>query len=189
MSESTVCDRDDPCTNGVPATKHALILRKIATPAADDKLSFKGSAVIPLTPTLDPAENGVRILLSGAAGATILDAAIPAGAYDPVAKTGWKVNGAGTAWTYRGPGTTTEGVQKVVVKLAPRSVAGGLKFKVKGKNGSYPVAAPDVPVTGLLVLDPPTATTGQCVEAFFPATPPAKPSCALSAGGSTLKCR
>jgi hypothetical protein len=77
----------------------------------------------------------------------------------------------------------------VGVKLAPRSVTGGLKFKVKGKNGLYPVTGPDVPVSGTLVLDSPAATTGQCVEAVFPATPPAKPSCVLTAGGATLRCR
>lgn len=185
----TICDRDDPCTNGVPATKHKLILAKLLTPAADDRLNFKGSAVIPLTPTLNPSANGVRLLLIGDDGTSILDVTIPSGAYDPVTKTGWRSNGAQTAWNYKGPGTSTQGIQKVSVKLAPRSVTGGVKFKVKGKNGLYPVTAPNVPVDATLVLDPPSATTGQCIQAVFPATPPAKPSCALTAGGSTLKCR
>ena len=187
--DDEVCDRDDPCTNGAQATKPKLVGTKLLAPGGDDKVNLSGSAVVPVTPELDPSENGVRFLLTGATGATIVDTTIPGGDYNPGTRTGWRANRAGTAWTYIGPGTTTDGIQKVSVKLAPKSVEGGVKFKVKGKDGTYPVAQADVPVTGTLVLDPPAATTGQCIEASFPATPPASPSCRLGKNGSVLKCK
>ena len=55
----TICDRDDPCTNGALATKHKLTATKLLTPAGNDKLSLKGRRRIPLTPTLTRV-NGVR---------------------------------------------------------------------------------------------------------------------------------
>jgi hypothetical protein len=159
---------------------------KLLPPPGDDKLSIKGEAVVPLSPTLDPPTRGVRILLTGASGATLLDVSIASGANDAVTKTGWKSNSAHTAWTYKSPGTSTAGIQKVGVKVN-KKVPGGIKFSVKGSNGTYPITASDVPLTATLVLDVPAATGGQCVEVVFPGTPPASPSCTL-ADGATLKC-
>lgn len=184
----TLCDRDDPCTNGALATKHKLTAVKITAPPANDKLSLKGQATITLSPPLDLVTNGVRVLVVGATGTEVVDATIPGGAYDSATRTGWRVNGAATSWSWKGPGTTTAGIVKVGVKLKP-SQPGFVKFKVSGKNGTYTVTSPDLPVTGILVLDPPAATSGQCIEARFPATPPAKPSCSLQSGGATLKCK
>ncbi len=78
--------------------------------------------------------------------------------------------------------------QKLGVKVN-KAVPGGIKFGLKGKNGTYPVNGSDLPVVATLVLDVPTAIDGQCVEARFPATPPAPPSCVLVAAGATLKCK
>jgi hypothetical protein len=178
----------DPCTNGAGATRPTLTASKLLAPPGDDKLSIKGQAVVPTTPTLDPLSRGVRVLLSGTTGTTLLDATIPGGAYDSLSKTGWKVNGSHTSWTYKSPGTGTDGIDKVSVKVDP-NVPGAIKFGVKGKHGSYPVAATEVPVTATLVLDVPRAIGGQCVEERFPAVPPASPSCALRSGGATLKCK
>jgi hypothetical protein len=181
-------DACDPCTNGALATKPKLTATKLLAPSGDDKLSFNGSAAIPQTPALDPSTRGVRILLTGATGTTILDATVPGGAYDSTTKTGWRVNGTQTAWSYKSPGTATQGIDKVAVKVDP-SVTGGVKFTVKGKNGAYPVTQGDLPVVATLVFDVPTAIGGQCVEEHFPATPPTSPSCALLSGGATLKCK
>src|SRR5262249_24780397 len=156
-------------------------------PGADDKLSLKGEAVLPPSPPLDPLSHGVRLLLTGAGGTIVLDVTIPGGTYDAGAKTGWKVNGGHTTWTYKGPGTTTQGIQKVGVKRTGAATPNGIKFSVTGKNGTYGVTAADVPVTATLVLDVPVASGGQCAVVSFPAAPPAKPSCVLAAGGATLK--
>jgi cysteine-rich repeat protein len=181
-------DACDPCTNGAAATKPKLTATKLLAPGGDDKLSFKGQATVPVTPTLDPLDRGVRVLLSGPTGTTLLDATVPGGAYDLTSRSGWKVNASHTSWTYKSPGTATQGIDKVTVKVNP-DVAGAIKFGVKGKNGTYPVAQTDLPVTATLVLDVPTAVGGQCVEQPFTALPPASPSCVLASGGATLKCQ
>ena len=181
-------DACDPCTNGAAASKPKLTATKLLAPGGDDKLSFKGQATIPVAPALDLLNRGVRILLSGTTGTTLLDATVPGGAYDSTTKTGWKVNASHTNWTYRSPGTATEGIDKVGVKVAP-DVAGAIKFSVKGKNGTYAATQADLPVTATLVLDVPTAVGGQCVEERFTAPPPGRPSCALASSGATLKCK
>jgi hypothetical protein len=181
-------DACDPCTNGAAATKQKLTATKLLPPGGDDKLSFKGQATVPPAPTLDLLDRGVRILLNGVTGTTLLDATIPGGAYDTTSRTGWRVNTSHTVWTYKSPGTATQGIDKVSVKVDP-TVAGAIKFGVKGKNGSYAATPADVPVTATLVLDVPTAVGGQCVEARFTAAPPASPSCVLASSGATLKCK
>jgi hypothetical protein len=50
-------------------------------------------------------------------------------------------------------------------------------------------ARTSLPLRATLVLDPPTATTGECVEAGWPAAPPAPGSCVAVAGGAGVKCR
>ena len=40
-----------------------------------------------------------------------------------------------------------------------------------------------------VILDPPLATTGECLELTWPQVAPAKPSCASASGGSGVKCK
>jgi hypothetical protein len=71
----------------------------------------------------------------------------------------------------------------VVIK-ALRARPGRVQFRVTGKRGSYPVDATAIPLTGLLVLDPPTAETGQCGEARF-----AGPAAECTADGTIVRCQ
>ena len=120
------------------------------------------------------------LLVNGAT--TFLDAMIPPGAYDPVARIGWQQNGSGTKWTYKDP-VGVLGIRKLAVGVVA-STPGKIKFAVKGKDGSY--APPGIPVTAVLVIDVPDAPTGQCAQASFPGPAPA---CAFNGSGSTLQCK
>ncbi|MCW5892536.1 MAG: hypothetical protein KIT14_18640 [bacterium] len=185
-------DACDPCTNIAPTTaiKAQIGLSKLLTPGGDDRFKFKGSfAGVPATPVVDPVTKGIRVLLVDAQGDTPLDATIPGGAYNVATRAGWTRNAAGTSWTYRNAGTVVpleNGINKITLKK--QKTPGLYKFGVTGKNGSYPVGPADAPVRGILVIDPPVATTGQCGEAFFNGPAPF-PSCTFVGGGSTLKCK
>jgi hypothetical protein len=177
----------------VLATKHKLTLSKILLPTGDDKLSLKGEGVLPMpfTPPLDPITNGVRLILRDALDDVVVDATIGGGAYDPATRTGWRVNGSGTSWTYKNPGTQAEGITTVGLRTRP-SVPGLVKFKAKGKNGAYvvdPAAMGVLPVQATLILDPPLGATGQCLDVVFAAIPPARPSCGVAGGGSVVRCK
>jgi hypothetical protein len=55
---------------------------------------------------------------------------------------------------------------------------------VRGKQGAYPVDPSSLPLTGLLILDPPTAETGQCGQAVF-----SDPGSRCATDGKAVVCR
>src|SRR5262245_5703530 len=163
-------DACDPCTNVVPTTvsKAVLKLTKLLTGPGDDHLKLKitGQAV-PAAPALDPVANGARFLLSDALGNTIVDARLPGGQYDSGQRAGWKTSGSG--WNYANGGQSLpliQGITKLSIK-GRASHPGMFQIGVVGKNGSYGVALGGLPPLATIVLDPPLATTGQCLEASF----------------------
>ncbi len=184
-------DACDPCTNvfngGVFATKEKLTATKLLAPGGDDKLKLKGFITIPTTPTIAPHVNGVRLLLQTDDGVIILDTTLPGGAYSTATRAGWKTNGTGTKFLYKNAGKVVpliDGIAKVSLGLSPKT-PGLLKFGVSGKNGTFgPVVSGDLPVQATLVIDVPTAETGQCGETDF--TPA---GCVIGGAGSTLKCK
>jgi hypothetical protein len=159
-----------------------LTLGRIGPPPNDDKLKLKGRMTVPQTPAIDPVALGARILVQDAGGGAVFDVAVPAGAYDAGSGIGWKTLGSG--WQYRHR-TGLQGLTKLTVKRA--SASGLLTVSASGKNGSFPVAAGQLPVRFTIVVEGAIGENGQCGEATF--TSPAAPRCVLSATGSTLKCR
>ena len=130
---------------------------------------------------VDPPTSGVRLLVTDASAGTVVDAAIPGGAYNYATQTGWKSNPSGTRWSYRNGLGGVQGIVRLSLKVG--AVPGVLQFAASGRNGGYPVGG--VPVHVTVALD---ATTGRCAEASFAGPPPA-PSCALSPSGSSLGCK
>ena len=66
--------------------------------------------------------------------------------------------------------------------------AGQLRFVVVGRGMTLAVTPASLPLRATLVIDVPTATTGQCGEATFPGPAPA-PYCGLRANGNAALCR
>jgi hypothetical protein len=174
-------DACDPCTNlyDIFATKARIKLTKLDTLDGNDGLGFKGTLDgVPLDPTIDPAANGVRVIVENESpGGAFVDVTIPGGV-------GWKVNKKATAWTYSNP-TGFEGLTKVKIK-APAKVPGQFKFKVKGKNMTFGTIAKDNAI-GTLILSPPLAVDGQCGEAVFPNAQGG--ACKTNKKGSKVTCR
>jgi hypothetical protein len=84
-----------------------------------------------------------------------------------------------SGWKYRS--RTGTGIASASLKVS-HSVAGLIKFNVKGRNGTWSVDPTHLPIGGMLILDPPNATKGECGNAAYPGAP----SCVLSP--SSLKC-
>jgi hypothetical protein len=72
------------------------------------------------------------------------------------------------------------GISKITIQSRP-TPAGLLKFGVKGKRASLPPEPGNPPLTTILVLDSPAATTGQCGEAVL--------TCTFNGSGSSRRCR
>jgi len=183
-----ICDRDDPCTGGVPVSHGRLALGKLSTPPGDDTLNAKGEFTLasPVDPALDPLTHGVRFIVNDTAGA-VLDVTLPGGAYANPPGRGWRVNGNHTRWTWVDL-ASGNGISKLGVQDRSAKTPGLVRFSVKGKAGSFSVPPTALPLNALLVLDPPSAMSGECGQATFPGPRPA-PTCSYAVSGSTVTCR
>ncbi len=180
---NTVCDADQVCTGGGTVTKAKLTVAGLDTPPGDDKTTVKAQVKLPapFDPPLDPVARGVRVSIACATGG-VTETAVPPGALDKTTKTGWKVNGSGTSWTFSSKAPVGAlGITKVSVKAVPKT-PGLLKVSVTGKNGSVPVAAADLPLAASIILDP----VGQCGEATFT---DADHTCALNRKQKKVTCK
>jgi parallel beta-helix repeat protein len=170
------------CTSASPMTAAAIRLSGLDTPGGDDHLSFSGRFVIPhpFSPALDPPTRGIGIVLEDLDGVRIVDAVLPDGAYDRVAKVGWRTSGSGTRWHYIDKrGTPIDGITGVVIKDLSSRQPGRVDVRITGRRGDYRGAADALTLTGTVVLDPPTAETGQCGSA----------TAACVADGPIVRCR
>jgi hypothetical protein len=167
----------------VDATKARLVAARLAPPSGDDTLKLTGVATIPTTRIVDPATDGLRLLYGGPTS-VVVDVTVPPGRYDPASGRGWSAR----SGTFRYVDHTASGVRKVLVK-AMDPASGTYKVQLAGKNADYAVAADDLPLHAIVVLDPPVAASGQCATWRFPASPPARPSCTRNAGGTAVRCR
>jgi len=159
------------CAAGAALEKPFLAVKKLDTPPGDDTLSFKGrvSLAHPYAPALDPPTFGAGILVTDTAGGRVVDVRLPGGAFDKATKVGWKASGSGTSWTWtdrRNP-APLNGISKVSIKDLSKKLPGTVQVTVTGKKGSYAFDTANLPLTGFIVLDPPTAETGQCGAASF----------------------
>jgi hypothetical protein len=160
------------CAAPAAAERARLRLSRLHSPPGDERLSFRGRVLLgwPFDPPLDPVATGVGVVVEDAAGGRVLDVEVPGGAFDPVARAGWTAPGSGARarWTYVDESAAPPGgLRRVEVEDLSRERPGLVGFRVKGRRGAYPVDRARLPLAGRLVLDPPTAETGQCAEAAF----------------------
>jgi hypothetical protein len=185
----------DICNNVLPsfADRRKVIVTKLLTPPGDDRAKIKGRCVpFKETPTIDPAGNGMRLVMQDKNGVFVLDASIPGGAYDTVQRAGWKTHTFPTGMTaqYKNAGTVVPLVAGITkLKFVLKNGVGITKFTATGKNGSYSVSPGEEPIKVTLIADPPIAETGQCCEMLFVQGPAPTPNCVFLGGGSTLKCK
>ena len=163
--------------------KPRLFIGLLNRPPGTHKLAFSGTAPMPAAPALDLVATGVRFVVDDAQGDVILDATVPGGLWDPVQKRGWRDNGRGGFFYKNNGAPLNDGVFSVTVNEL-RAAPGTFQFRIKAKDGTYPVAASDLPLRVTLVLDPPdAAVTGQCTEAQY------VDECRFNKSSSTLRCK
>ncbi|MEW6271638.1 MAG: hypothetical protein AB1689_20335, partial [Thermodesulfobacteriota bacterium] len=175
------------CEAGTAVARPSLAIRRLGTPPGDDALLFTGDVALPhpFSPALDPLATGVHVVVEDATGARSLDVLVPGGAYDPATRSGWKAAPNGLGWRYVNRSAAPPGgITSVVLKDLSRQEAGRVRFTVRGARGSYPIDPAALPLEGLLILDPPTAETGQCGRAAF-----AGPAPSCRGDGRSVVCR
>ncbi len=185
-----LCDALDPCTNGAPVTRSSLFIREVESQSSIERIRFSGRVRphFPFDPALDPIAHGVRVLIE-ASNRELLDTTIPPGAYSSATRIGWRYNWRTRQWTYVDKTSPPLArITRVELQRLAEPDTGWLRFLIIARRLPLSLGAADLPLAGLLVLDPPAAVTGQCGEAHFLGPSPA-PSCSLLQLGRTVSCQ
>ncbi len=166
------CVNPPLCNSGITLTRAKMTMR-----ADEFSLTFAGEAVIPKPWTaVNPAVNGVHLVVDAVSGAGGIDALIPGGA-------SWKSNASGTAWTYLDATGAVAGITRVVVKDRSSKMDGTLSFVVKGKGGTAALPAADAAVRTSIVAGGPS----ECAAVTWGVPGNPRPSCMGNA--ALLTCR
>jgi parallel beta-helix repeat protein len=159
------------CAGTTAATRSRIRIRRLDTPPGDDALKFAGEVTLPypFTPPLDPATDGLEMIIADAAGSRLLDVVLPGGGYDRDTRVGWKTARRGNKWTYVNRSAAPPGgIARVVVRDRSSRSPGLVQFVARGVDGSYAVDEANLPLTGLVALQPPAVESAQCALATFP---------------------
>ncbi|TME74564.1 MAG: hypothetical protein E6I48_09045 [Chloroflexi bacterium] len=167
-----VCDALDPCTNTQLVQIEAPRLVARLTSPGDMTFDVRGAMVVPPSPPIDAASKGIRLVMKNFYEVP-LDATVPGGL-------GWGDSGGG--WVYRDPVGANGGITRVVLRQIG-ATPGALAFDIKGKRARFPDLVGVLPLKVSVVIDSPTAVTGQCGEEYVRTA-----LCALNSSGRTLSC-
>jgi hypothetical protein len=161
VCQACQCVNPSVCASGIGLLAPTLKLR-----AAPFSGRLRADAVIPKPWTgVDPPANGVRIVVDAAGGPGGFDATIPGGA-------GWKVNKAGTRWTFTDPSGAHAHLVRVVVIDRGKIQPGRLRLVATGKGGTLPL--PDASqVRTAIVL----GTANECAQLAWNPPGAARPRC------------
>jgi len=160
-----------PCSSGITVRKPVLVLR-----SSTGALTLVGEAVVP-KPWLgvDPPANGVRIVVTDAAGTATLDVHVPGGA-------AWSSNVSGTRWVYRDPSGSVAGVRRVMVADRSSRESGLLSFRATGNLSSVLVPDPTAARSAIVL-----GAASECAATFWNGPDGASPRCI--GGPVRINCR
>ena len=182
----------DPNCSSEALDRTKLRVLKIDKELGEQKVVFSTEIRVPVEgsgdpdPAIDPVSNGFSISLldSDDLSPILWSAKVDGGAYDSSLKVGWKTNGAGTTWTYKGR-NHPDGILKVVVKSLAKKEPGLFKVKVVAKDATVQVLTS--PVQAEISLDP-SGFLDRCAMSSY-GNLPADSFCITNAKGSALICR
>ena len=173
------------CIGGGVIQKAKLHVLKNGAPAGDEILTIKGEFVVDtLIPALDPIANGFSVMLiDHGTNAIVLNRFLPPG----LATAGW--SGAPPRWKFsdRDQQTSAAGIIKALVKERSARTPGLVLFRLKGKDANFQLATDNLELV-VVVGGIPEGAIGQCGRVQFAPGGVGEPSCAFTAGNTSLRC-
>lgn len=174
------CNGTDPCEGGVVASGAKLATATHDATAGDDRLKLKGTFTFPYSPVFDPVADGARVAIYDGNDQPLADVTLPAGAYDPLTRTGWKVSANGYKFRWKSP-TPAGGLISGARLAGVPGPSGVVHFGIKGKRGTWANAPVALPLSAVVALDPAQPLL-DCGQATFAA-------CTLSPATASVSCR
>jgi hypothetical protein len=144
----------DPCGT---AGRTKLVLGRVgADPVAgNDTLKLKADTLLRRATfaELDPIATGGHLVVTAADGTPRLDVTLPPGAFGGAGTAGWKVNRAGTVWSFADTNAAPAGgIKKIKLRDRGSVLPRLISVTVSGTKGTYPVTAGDEPVEARLEI-------------------------------------
>jgi len=176
------------CNSGIPIAKPRLKASRNSAPSGDERLSISGEFVLTnLVPTINPIANGFTFdILRSSNDEVLVTRFIPPGASPGGTVPGWKVNGAGTTWSFKDRHNVLGlGVTKVVVKNRSNRTPGLFTVRVKGKDANFRVVTSDIDVV-LTLGGSAQKTANQCAVRDFNTSAGPPPLCEFNGNGDDL---
>jgi len=164
--QGCACVNPPVCPGGAAITRPVLKLR--ASPLL---ARFRGEALLG---TVDPAADGMRIVVDSPEGPGGFDVAVPAGS-------AWVVNAAENRWRYADAAGSVGGITRIVVRDRSSSQAGLVRWVVKAKTDGSFVLPPVSAVRGAIV------TGAACAAHAFNGPGEPRPRC--DGDASRVGCR
>ena len=187
-----VSNNDDSCdpacdTGGALVFKPLLKATNFSTNEVGDKLKYKAKLIFDGPVSIDPLTRGFRLRVSDADGAVLVDLEVPAGVYDPVARSGWISQSSGKKFQYRTTTPLAGLVPKIILKTNSKK-PNEVTVIVIGKSGSFADPGVRLPLAATVSLDPTDPDSNLCAETEFPGPKP-QPYCRRSGNGVAVTCR
>jgi hypothetical protein len=168
-----LCDAQDPCSDlvVVPVEVSRLRVTRLGSVLGDERFRFSGRVTVAASPAIDPATNGLRLVVSDHnLREVILDLSVPG-------DLGWTRTIDGATWRYRRPPGSSGTVTRADVRLLTTEPP-TLAVVVQGRGAASDVV-PYVPYALVaLAIDADAAMPGQCGESILTAS-----RCRFAVGG------
>lgn len=169
-----------------------VVIGNNLTPSGDETLRVQGEWTLEITsPGIDPVAYGVRVRVDDALGQPLFNRVIGRG--EPIGRgyPGWRVNRAGTRWTYRDRrGEGSMGVTSVTIEDRSKTSPGLVRFKMRAKRSDFQVPEAALPLRVMVVLGgPEQGALGQCATRAFAPEGGIPPTCRSTSGGRSIVCR
>jgi uncharacterized delta-60 repeat protein len=177
-------DACDPCTSPGTIDRVTLRLTRVDQPPGFQRVKAKGLLALSPTPPLSTDADGVRLVVTTAAGYVVADVPVLGTRDDAESHAVWISDPSGTAFVYK-PRVAFVRPRGRIVRAKVKTLPDGrIKFSVLEKDSTIAIAPGDLPLVMTMVLDARRSETGACGEVAFTA-----PACTFSNTGTTLICR
>jgi cysteine-rich repeat protein len=171
--------RLEPCAVRTPLQSVWLSARLSVdvAPRAKERLALRGDFGLPASvATVNPAANGLRLMLQDTDGTPQLDVSLPPGA-------GWRSKRG--RWIYRDASGAMSGIQRVVIRDRTRGGVPEVQVTIDGRRGGYSSVGGQLPLVAVVILgDESAGQAGLCGRHQFGGG-----SCRHKRRGKRLVCR